>query len=42
MRNGQGVLVTDDEHRENEGDLMFSAQFLTEAQGRVIQKLTSI
>lgn len=29
LRNGGGVLVTDDENRENEGDLIFSAEFLT-------------
>lgn len=29
LRNGQGVLVTDDENRENEGDLIFSAETLT-------------
>ena len=32
LRQGQGVLVVDDEDRENEGDLIFSAQFLTEEQ----------
>jgi len=32
LRNGQGVLVTDDESRENEGDLIFAAEFLTESQ----------
>jgi 3,4-dihydroxy 2-butanone 4-phosphate synthase len=32
LQNGQGVLVTDDEDRENEGDLIFAAQSLTEAQ----------
>ena len=32
VRNGRGVLVTDDEQRENEGDLIFSAEFLTEPQ----------
>ena len=32
VRSGQGVLITDDENRENEGDLIFAAQFLTEAQ----------
>lgn len=32
LRRGQGVLVTDDERRENEGDLIFSAEFLTDAQ----------
>lgn len=32
VRNGQGVLVTDDEDRENEGDLIFAAQSLTEEQ----------
>ena len=29
LRNGQGVLVTDDENRENEGDLIFPAETLT-------------
>lgn len=32
LRQGNGVLVVDDENRENEGDLIFSAQNLTEAQ----------
>jgi 3,4-dihydroxy 2-butanone 4-phosphate synthase len=32
LRRGQGVLVTDDEDRENEGDLIFAAETLTEAQ----------
>lgn len=29
---GQGVIITDNEERENEGDLIFAAQYLTEAQ----------
>lgn len=32
LRHGRGVLVVDDENRENEGDLIFSAQHLTPAQ----------
>ncbi|HWR39625.1 MAG TPA: 3,4-dihydroxy-2-butanone-4-phosphate synthase [Patescibacteria group bacterium] len=32
LRQGQGVLVTDDEQRENEGDLIFAAETLTESQ----------
>ncbi len=32
LRQGNGVLVTDDEDRENEGDLIFSAQSLTAGQ----------
>jgi len=32
LRGGRGVLVTDNEHRENEGDLIFAAQFLTREQ----------
>lgn len=32
LRQGQGVLVTDDENRENEGDLIFAAESLTESQ----------
>jgi len=29
LRDGQGILVTDNEDRENEGDLIFAAQTLT-------------
>lgn len=29
IRNGQGVIVTDDEQRENEGDIIFAAETLT-------------
>ncbi|WP_020409568.1 3,4-dihydroxy-2-butanone-4-phosphate synthase [Hahella ganghwensis] len=32
IRNGQGVLLVDDEDRENEGDLIFAAETLTEPQ----------
>lgn len=32
LRNGQGILVTDDEDRENEGDIFFAAEHLSEAQ----------
>jgi len=32
LRNGQGVLLVDDEERENEGDLIFAAENLTEPQ----------
>jgi 3,4-dihydroxy 2-butanone 4-phosphate synthase len=32
LRQGQGVLVVDDEDRENEGDLIFAAETLTNAQ----------
>ncbi len=32
LRNGQGVLVTDDEDRENEGDIIFAAESLTAEQ----------
>lgn len=32
VRSGQGVIITDNAERENEGDLIFAAQFLTEAQ----------
>lgn len=32
LRKGQGVIVTDDEDRENEGDLIFPAQSISEAQ----------
>ncbi|HWR05841.1 3,4-dihydroxy-2-butanone-4-phosphate synthase [Sporomusa sp.] len=32
LRKGQGVLVTDDEQRENEGDIFFAAETLTEPQ----------
>ena len=43
VRNGQGVLVTDDEQRENEGDLIFAAEFLTAAQmARMIRECSGI
>jgi len=32
LRNGRGVLVTDDEQRENEGDLIFAAETLKDSQ----------
>ena len=32
LQQGNGVLVTDDENRENEADLIFAAQFVTEKQ----------
>ena len=32
LRSGQGVLVTDDEARENEGDIFFAAESLTNEQ----------
>ncbi|WP_445946857.1 3,4-dihydroxy-2-butanone-4-phosphate synthase [Shewanella sp.] len=32
LKQGQGILLLDDEDRENEGDLIYSAQHLTSAQ----------
>lgn len=32
IRDGQGILVTDDEQRENEGDIFFAAESLTNEQ----------
>lgn len=32
LKQGQGVLVLDDEHRENEGDLIYAAETLTPEQ----------
>lgn len=32
LRHGHGVLVTDDENRENEGDLIFAAESLNDTQ----------
>ena len=32
IRSGNGVIVTDDEDRENEGDMIFSSEHLTEEQ----------
>jgi 3,4-dihydroxy 2-butanone 4-phosphate synthase len=32
VRQGRGILVTDDEDRENEGDVIFPAQTITDAQ----------
>lgn len=36
LRHGQGVIVTDDEDRENEGDLIFAAESLTESQMAIL------
>ena len=36
LREGRGVLVTDDEDRENEGDLIFSTDFLNVKQMAVL------
>jgi 3,4-dihydroxy 2-butanone 4-phosphate synthase len=36
LREGRGVLVTDDEQRENEGDLIFAAQSLTPEQAALL------
>ncbi|MDI6723433.1 MAG: 3,4-dihydroxy-2-butanone-4-phosphate synthase [Methanobacterium sp.] len=36
LRCGQGVIVTDDEQRENEGDIIFAAESLTEAQMAIL------
>ena len=30
IKNKKGVIVTDDESRENEGDMFFSAEYVTE------------
>ncbi len=32
LRNGQGILVTDDDNRECEGDLIFAAELVTQVQ----------
>ncbi|MES2560364.1 MAG: 3,4-dihydroxy-2-butanone-4-phosphate synthase [Bacteroidota bacterium] len=32
LKQGKGILLVDDENRENEGDLIFSAEHITEAQ----------
>ena len=32
LQNGHGVLVVDDEDRENEGDLIYSVEHLTDKQ----------
>ncbi len=32
LKEGKGVIVTDDEERENEGDMFFSADYLTKEQ----------
>ncbi len=36
LRNGQGVLVIDDDDRENEGDLIFAAESLTNEQMAIL------
>jgi 3,4-dihydroxy 2-butanone 4-phosphate synthase len=43
LKQGGGVLVTDDEDRENEGDIIFAAEFLTPAQmNLLIRECTGI
>lgn len=43
LRGGQGVLVADDESRENEGDLIFAAETLTDEQmARLIRDCSGI
>ena len=43
VRAGKGVLVTDDEDRENEGDLIYPAHSLTDAQmARLIRHCSGI
>ncbi|MFM2486300.1 3,4-dihydroxy-2-butanone-4-phosphate synthase [Celerinatantimonas yamalensis] len=43
LRDGLGVLVVDDENRENEGDLIYSAEHLTPAQmGLMIRESSGI
>ncbi|CAG9295334.1 3,4-dihydroxy-2-butanone-4-phosphate synthase [Celerinatantimonas diazotrophica] len=43
LRDGQGVLVVDDEDRENEGDLIYSAERITPAQmGLMIRESSGI
>lgn len=32
IREGRGIIITDDEDRENEGDMIFSAEYLTKEQ----------
>lgn len=36
LKSGNGVIVTDDEHRENEGDLIFPAESLTNEQMAIL------
>ncbi len=43
LQSGQGILLVDDEDRENEGDLIFATDFLTEAQvGLLIRECSGI
>ncbi len=43
LKCGHGVIVTDDEQRENEGDIIFAAQSLTESQmNMLIRQCTGI
>ena len=36
LRDGSGILVTDDEERENEGDIIFPAENITESQMAIL------
>lgn len=43
IRNGRGVIITDDEQRENEGDIIFAAETLTPFQmNMLIRECTGI
>lgn len=43
LKNGGGILVVDDENRENEGDLIFAAETITTAQmAMMIRECTGI
>ena len=43
LRRGSGILLTDDEDRENEGDLIFPAESITIAQmARLIRRCSGI
>lgn len=43
IKNGEGIIVVDDEDRENEGDLVFSAEMLTADQmARMIRDCSGI
>ena len=42
LKRGQGVLLLDDENRENEGDLIYSAEHLTPQQMALMLSLIHI
>ncbi|OGO21690.1 MAG: hypothetical protein A2Z28_04855 [Chloroflexi bacterium RBG_16_51_9] len=42
LNRGHGVIVTDDEQRENEGDLLFATESLIETQMNMLNRILTV